>query len=203
MSRRVPCSESAALLRPWRRRDRLGAGEPGVAAGSDALRHRLAHIGDRLTDIGDRVGGLVRGVLGGGDGAAAQLGCALGDGVHPRGERTRGQGRDLHAGADDGLDRGRTQRGGAADGQLGQHGRQPVDGGLVGLVQPLGEADDALVLGGGSEGLEEPGPVLELVLKGKVAEQGLGQRLSLLEPALAVAPRRPTIVVTRSGVPPT
>jgi hypothetical protein len=54
----------------------------------------------------------------------------------------------------------------------------------VGLDEPVGQLDDRRASGGGAEGLEQRGAVLQLVLQREVAEQRLGEGLALLQVGL-------------------
>ena len=66
------------------------------------------------------------------------------------------------------------QCGGPTQGVLDQDRGEPLDGGVVGGDEPLGERDHPGGVGGGGEGLEVAGAVSELVLQDQILQQRLG-----------------------------
>ena len=102
-------------------------------------------------------------------------------------------------GAGDPLQRRRHQRRGAAQGLLGEHHGQPLDGGLVGGDQPLGEVLDPRQLGRAGEHLDVGGAVEQLVLQLQVVSSASSSGSACSKVALRTADSRPSAGVTTSG----
>jgi hypothetical protein len=160
----------------------VGAGLLGLALGPvQAGAH--ACLDDLAGGLGQAAGPLGGGVDGGAE-AVAQLADGGDGAVEARGEGAgRVEARPLE-GADGHLGGTGPQGGGATHGDLGQAGGDPLDGGGVGQLDPLQDGDDLGAVSRLGEDLGEHGPVVQLVLEGEVAVEGLLEGRGLLEQRL-------------------